>query len=393
MAENLKKDTKTGGYLKLPDLVEKLNADQLVKNDAIIPASALSMNAGQLIVTGMPGSTLNAALAGTGVIATGTEEIRLDVLEICDNQIAEKLAIPPKYYQKMRESALPLLDHNVNHWLKEVKGNYFLRTFSPRGDGGVGVARALLSDRFRTIDNLDVLMATLDTVKGMDRNLQIEHCALSDKKMYVSFTAPDVVVNSKELLSRYRLPGTNEGGNPAIMTGFILSNSETGHGAFQIIPRIVVQVCSNGMIAQRDALKHIHLGTKLEQGVIHWSDDTNRKNMELVISQVKDAVTTFISEEYLGGLINRLLEEGSYQIQHPIAAVNNVCKAYQISEERTKSILDFFTKSGDPTSFGVAQAVTYYAQQVEPDLRYEYEAMAVDMVGDVENFDYELAKN
>jgi hypothetical protein len=36
-----------------------------------------------------------------------------------------------------------------------------------------------------------------------------------------------------------------------VFSGFVISNSETGCGAFTLTPRLVVQVCRNGMTITR----------------------------------------------------------------------------------------------------------------------------------------------
>lgn len=62
--------------------------------------------------------------------------------------------------------------------------------------------------------------------------------------------------------------------NPVVFAGFVISNSETGHGSFSIIPQITIQVCDNGMTFTRDAMREVHLGGRLQDGVIRWSSDT-----------------------------------------------------------------------------------------------------------------------
>ena len=57
------------------------------------------------------------------------------------------------------------------------------------------------------------------------------------------------------LLAGYRTPFTGAAGadNPVVFAGFVITNSETGCGAFTLTPRLVVQVCRNGMTITRDA--------------------------------------------------------------------------------------------------------------------------------------------
>ena len=56
-----------------------------------------------------------------------------------------------------------------------------------------------------------------------------------------------------------------------VFAGWVLSNSETGCGAFTITPRLVVHVCRNGMTITKDALRAVHLGAA---GV--WGDPLER---------------------------------------------------------------------------------------------------------------------
>ena len=55
-----------------------------------------------------------------------------------------------------------------------------------------------------------------------------------------------------------------------VFAGFVITNSETGCGAFSLTPRLVVQVCRNGMTITRDAMRVVHLGERLDQGVVTW---------------------------------------------------------------------------------------------------------------------------
>ena len=148
------------------------------------------------------------------------------------------------------------------------------------------------------------------------------------------------------------MPNGNPSGN-GIITGFVISNSETGFGTFSISPRAVVLACSNGMIFKDDAFAKRHLGSKLDEySSIDWSEGTRTKNFELVCSQVKDAITTYASKDYLTGKIQDLQNKGNKQLEHPIDCVKNVTKHLTITEDKEKCILDYFFKSGDSTGFG-----------------------------------------
>jgi cell wall-associated NlpC family hydrolase len=83
-----------------------------------------------------------------------------------------------------------------------------------------------------------------------------------------------------------------------VFAGFAVANSETGCGACTITPRLVAQVCANGMTITRDAMRAVHLGERVEEG-IRWSGDTLDRQLTLVTAKARDAVTAFLSPGYV----------------------------------------------------------------------------------------------
>ena len=86
--------------------------------------------------------------------------------DVCDQGIADKLGIPAAYLRRMREHKPDLYDANVNGWLDGDDRRFLLRCLRPGTGGGAGAARAFLSDGYKIIDNLDVLLAALDGVRS-----------------------------------------------------------------------------------------------------------------------------------------------------------------------------------------------------------------------------------
>lgn len=378
--------------MSIKELVDQLQKEQLLKKDMIVPASCLSMHGGRMAIINADGNlALQDMLISTGIAPHKEGEaafIDLDVTDSCHDQIAGKMEIPRNYYQRLNvEENLPCLDYNVNHFLRTAEKNYFVRSFIDK-DGGTGMMRAMLSDRFKVIDNYDVLMAALGAIKESGIEITIHNADITEQKMYVRFEAPHVVRNSPALLQKYRTPDSGNQ-DTGIMAGFILTNSETGHGGFSVQPRLIVRACSNGMVIQQDAFKKVHLGGKMEEySEINWSEETAQKNMELIVSQTKDAVKTFMSEDYLGKIIARIEEKGAKQLEHPTDALKNVAREFSMSAEKEKSILDFFVKGADTTPFGITQAMTYYAHKVAgADEQFEMERVALAVVENAEKYD------
>ena len=128
----------------------------------------------------------------------------------------------------------------------------------------------------------------------------------------------------------------------------------------------------------KDAVREVHLGGKLDEGVIRWSDETQRQELELISSRARDAVATFVDVEYMKAKIEELRALADVQVANPSEAIHRVAKRSGWSDNEANDILLHFIQGGDTSALGLAQAVTSTAQLVEaPDRQDELEATAI----------------
>src|ERR1035437_7337769 len=208
----------------LADLAALLRDQQARKADFVAPAAAIRAHSGQLVIDD------SAPMIGPdGVTMTSGVYTPTDV---CDQGIADKLAIPAAYLRRLREQKPGLYDANVNGWLAGDDRKFLLRCLRSSGPGGGGVVRAFLSDGYKIIDNLDVLLAVLDGVRQAGTPVHVDGCDLTDRRMYIRVVCEQVQALAPALLAGYRSPFTGASGadNPAVVAGFMITNSETGGG-------------------------------------------------------------------------------------------------------------------------------------------------------------------
>ncbi|MGB9702379.1 MAG: hypothetical protein ACPL1A_06600 [Candidatus Kapaibacteriota bacterium] len=74
-------------------------------------------------------------------------------------------------------------------------------------------------------------------------------------------------------------------------------------------------------------------------------------------------------------------------------SVCNACKKYSKQSELINDLLSYFVQGGDTTGFGAVQSLTYLAQKVQPDLRYELETASVSILDNIESYDRPAVKN
>ncbi len=351
----------------LADMVALLQRQHDAKLDVVVPARDLCMTDGHLHIEGIgePTITLDGVTPARGVFRPTST---------CDGGLAEKLGIPSQYLRRMREEHVGLLDLNVNTWLgDEPAKRYLIRTLRGAGDQP-GIARALLSEKYKITDNLDVLMAVLDGIRRTGVHTQVSRCDLTERRMYVKVGSPEVAAYAPRLLADYRSPfsGLRGADNPLVFAGFVISNSEVGHGSFSVTPQITIQVCDNGMTFTRDAMREVHLGGRLDDGVIRWSSDTRDVALDLVVKQARDAVTTFLTRDFVDTKIAEVEAEAGIPVRDVDATLEFVGKQLRFTAEQQTTILNHFIDGGDRSCGGVLHAVTSTAQTL-PDADDAYD--------------------
>ena len=138
-------------------------------------------------------------------------------------------------------------------------------------------------------------------------------------------------------------------------------------------------LCTNGMTVTKDAVRAVHLGSKLEAGTINWSADTAQKNAELVVARTRDAVKSFLSQNWLTATVEQLERKAGAPVAKPAETITAVVKQLGFPQSHVDGILDHFIRGGQVTAGGVAQALTSYSQTVDDaDLAYELDAKAID---------------
>lgn len=357
----------------LEDMAKLLQEQQTRKVDMVVGPRTVHFEHGRLIVHGV-----EPLLAPDGV--TPADGLYRPT-GIADDGLSDKFGVPRQYLARMREHAVDLYDANLNGWLHRTPADkrYLLRAL--RGDnGGEGIARAWLSDGYKRVDNLDALMATLEGVRRAGVEVDIDGCDLTDRRMYVRIVCEQVRALAPRLLHGYRSPFTGESGadNPVVFAGFVITNSEVGHGAFSITPRLVVEVCRNGMTMNRDAVRSVHLGGRLDEGVVTWSAATQQRNLDLISSKTADAVAQFLERGYVEAKLDEIEREAGAPVRDPQKTIEVLGDQLAFSESQRTEILNHFIRGGDPTAGGVMQAVTSVARGIDDaDTAHDMETKAM----------------
>ncbi|HRU99912.1 MAG TPA: DUF932 domain-containing protein, partial [Ruminococcus sp.] len=192
--------------------------------------------------------------------------------QLFHRQVASALGIPARYYDMMQKQKPELLADNVNAWFSDKGNSYMVRTL----DYGSGqVARALLSDRYRRIDNLEIASAVLPLFAGQD-GMEVMSCEVTENKLYLK------IVN-------HRLEMACVGDR--VQAGVIISNSEVGLGAVSVQPLVYTLACTNGMVVNSMGERRTHVGRAakaLEDSFNIYTDETLEAEDKAFMLKLRD---------------------------------------------------------------------------------------------------------
>lgn len=282
-----------------------------------------------------------------------TELERFTITENCHRQIASRLQIPWKYYDRLLNDHRDLVISQVNALFEREPQTRLLRTLD-------GKARAFLSDRYRTIDNDEVIEQVLPPIVKGDVPSQLLSSNVTENNMYIKvvFTGDDL---AQEI-------GTTRDGTPDIVRpGALIRNSETGHGSMEIDGFFYRTYCLNGCVFGKEQIFNFnrrHIGSKLVgNGDFEvFSDETKRKQNELIIAELTDAmkaVTSVTNVRKMGDAL-RATKEGP-QVKNAFAAVDQLAKELPIRDGEKESIITNLLTDGDFSRWGMLNAVTKVA--------------------------------
>lgn len=337
------------------------------------------------------------------ISAEGTADLPYSMLNLAHRHLTNKLPIPAfkRGYDFLRSDEPGQLADLVNTYFQKMENRWLVRTLRPEDEeGDRGVIRAILSDRYRVIDNYDVFQSAAQSVKSMIQDpdnglndLPEIRCSLSPRNMYVEFTFPQLSTSCPDLVEGYRDPNGSRDWTDKVSPGFVVRNSEVGDGAFEIRPRLRVEVCQNGMTRKQDALREIHVGSQMEVGSFRFSEEVRQETMALAQKKVKEAAEYFASPEYVQEAVEEFLgEDGDEPLENPREALRNAREEIGLNEEEEDELMGFFERGdssgGTKRRKDVSHAVTAYAQEVDdPDKAYELESAAFDLAGSMDQFD------
>ena len=347
---------------QLLDLMQKVKDQAERSKDFIAPTNALQIQT--LNKDGSPADDSDQSKFSRIVVERedGEPTYMYNANEVALSQIGQRAGIDSRTMQRLQQGYPTQFDSVINAiWQKEPK-NTMIRTFMDSDTHGI--ARAVLSDKFKTFDNTNLLNSAIPQLMESEAQWKVVNADVTDKRLYLRLKSEVI---------------TGEGANRGdlMASGIGLSNSEVGAGSVQVYQMYWTLACLNGMQTE-NRHRQSHITSSQADGET-WkmlsseAKDADNKALEL---KVRDLVAGYTSRESFDEVIDKMKTAGQDVIQGSVNnAVDNLGKVINLTKKETASVLDGLMATigqegyaGNPVSRAtMVNAVTNVANRVDAD--------------------------
>tara|TARA_R100000654_G_scaffold69707_3_gene99427 strand:+ start:108 stop:1142 length:1035 start_codon:yes stop_codon:yes gene_type:complete len=266
--------------------------------------------------------------------------------------LSSKFKIPYSYYNRIKDEEPQLFEKTINTLNKTNKPHLFrtqrirkpFRIKNILKGKSIGNVRALLSNRYKIMDNKEVLSYLEPKF---------------DKKNFVLLSGyeDDNIMSMKirftNLIGQVRQGDTVYG-------GIYLRNSEVGRSSLTISALIYRLVCTNGLMlpSSETITNTFHLGGKNEIGYSpNYIIPTN------ALDKLDTVINHLLSKDIFKDNLNILKTTTYKQIKK--VKYKKIKEVFQTTDEEEKMIKEEFEKENDFTVYGLIQAFTSTARKLK----------------------------
>jgi hypothetical protein len=281
------------------------------------------------------------------IAITNGETKTLQLNTLAKEQLASRLNIPKKYYDYLETEHPDLLVKNVNYLFPNSGQNHLVRTLDDK-------ARAILSDRFRCLDDAPFVESILPVL--LNSGFEVVSSELTDTRMYLKVISPKLIAEVKK--------------GDVVTAGYWFRNSEVGHSRLAGGLFLNRLVCTNGMMMSKEyGFAKNHSGKALdfsEAAEAYYTNATRALDEKAYFAKLRDVVNGMIgSENGFKAAIAKFREASQEQITgDPVKAIEAVTEVFSLNKDESCGVLQALIKGADLSRWGVANALTAYSQTI-----------------------------
>ena len=265
-------------------------------------------------------------------------------------QVSTDLAIPKRYFDRMRSDAPDLFRTNVHHWLYQEPKARLIRGLT--NDDAPMTGRAWMSDRFRRLDHMEIARTLLPEFENLGMPVEFHQAAITESRLYIRALFPQLERDVKEV-------------GDTVRWGVSLTNSEIGAGSLTISSFVLRLRCKNGMTADK-VLNARHVGKREDIGVL--SNEALAADDVAFWLAARDELRALCTEAAFNTVVDRLEGLSEQRVVSPVAATKVLGNEYGLSEDEQENVMLMFASGVQNAGNGqwaMLNAVTAVAKTVE----------------------------
>jgi hypothetical protein len=265
-------------------------------------------------------------------------------------QIATHFHIPQSYTDIMVKDNPALFAENVNSWLDLNRAERRLvRTLD-------NTARCFASDRYRPIDNYDVVNNAMDEILNGHVELKFADCSVTPDRLYLKVLNPSVRAEIQK--------------GDVVESGMIIRNSEVAKGSLSVVPYINRLVCTNGMVVNELGSRQRHLGSRYAEDFSAYTERPVDLDTAALMSKLRDIIRSLVNGDTFSRVVDVFRESAGLVLPSdaPVVRFTEIAnKAYGIRADECDSVLERFLQTANSTRtlWDYANAVTAEAHEAE----------------------------
>lgn len=329
--------------VSLQSFYSTLKAQDANKVDVVKPESAIRLK---------DASTL---LDGTPLTKSGMNSLRLftDIPSSMISFMDER-----GYSDELVKFVNDELNRREQDWSNKGKDAREFRVRTRHDDDGNPVARAIVSERYGVIDNLEAMEMIIDALPSKDaiKDALASHLHNDGDDMFGNLLLPDNIKSE---------PDSDYG------VGIAFRNSEVRNSTFKVSPFLFRAICLNGMIWGRQdssiKVNQRHMGNIDKQEL----REEVRRAIVVALSQGNDLLTLLGHSKHV-------------EVNNPEQVIAQLSRDNKMTIAQGKlwhkgyleSLQEVSGHSHDRTAFGIVNGLTRSAQQYTGSTREQMETIA-----------------
>ncbi len=329
--------------VSLEKFYDVLKAQQVSKVDVVKPESAIRLK---------DSGTL---LDGTPLTKSGMNSLRLftDIPSSMISFMEER-----GYNDELVRFVNDELNRREQEWQNKGKDSREFRVRTRHDDDGNTVARAIVSERYGVIDNLEAMEMIIDALPTKDaiKDALASHLHNDGDDMFGNLLLPDNIKSE---------PDSDYG------VGIAFRNSEVRNSTFKVSPFLFRAICLNGMIWGRQnsdiRVNQRHMGNIDKQEL----REEVRRAIVVALSQGNDLLT-------LLGHSKRVQVKNPEQVIAQLSRDNKmtIAQGKLWHKGYLQSLQEANGQAHDRTAFGIVNGLTRSAQDYTGSTREQMETIA-----------------